>query len=735
MFKRIIMLTLIASLAFACGDESTEGDADADFAFDQEVDIADMDVVPDTTDPDTEETLPDLDEDPDAVEDPVEDVPTDDEEEEEMIEPPELTVTVEDMIFQGPNGGEVSRLKVDPSDTDTIYAVVSDAFFVSIDDGENWIRKVVGDNLRVSTVEVTPDGTVYVGGFLFVQQSTDSGSSWTDVSHDIGVGIVEALEYQAEPSPRLWAGMDAAPSGDPVVYSWDMEGTTWQSHITPESIGEVAINDFEESKIDGEKLFVAYQGSGFVAGGGVFCYDAATGEPIAGCDGSLPDRPFYKVHAYDDIALVAGGHVFGSEYAGVYSTADDGGTWTLEAAGWTTLVAHEAIRLGDGTLASASYSHGIMLADEAGGTWSAVEEYDGFSFMSIAQTGSGRILGGMEVLGVVGKDPDGNWESSSTGIRMLAIDDGCVDPADTGRIIGVSSGLNTGMPLIRNSDEEEWQIIRSLSNPRYSAAYISPSGRWYVAMDGPISFDQDGVWVSDDGGESFTFLGPLEGDLMDHDVMDIYERGGGDELFVSGNHFSPANPLIMHSTDAGDTWVALHESEDSCYVGSIAESGGGLLFPLECETGGVVKVTHDLSVNVLSITGAVNGAADAAGCRTDGDTFFAVGRDNPDDWFSRALFKTTDGGDTWTTKTIGPDIGVFLKVKAHPYTCDVVFVAGSAGVAVSHDGGDTWAFIEGSDILLSIKKLRMVYTSGYDAVLVVAGDGGILTAALHGEEI
>ncbi|MFH1438497.1 MAG: hypothetical protein ABIJ56_22500, partial [Pseudomonadota bacterium] len=70
-----------------------------------------------------------------------------------------------------------------------------------------------------------------------------------------------------------------------------------------------------------------------------------------------------------------------------------------------------------------------------------------------------------------------------------------------------------------------------------------------------------------------------------------------------------------------------------------------------------------------------------------------------------------------------------------PFACDVVFVAGSGGVAVSHDGGDTWAFIEGSDILLSIKKLRMVYTSGYDAVLVVAGDGGILTADLHGEEI
>lgn len=716
-----VLIWPVVMVSCSCNESDAPGDSDADTP-------ADPDIDPDTAEtvPDGEVDADDVDVDADAGEDPA-DVPYDGEE-----EPAQIRVTVSDLTFRGPSGGEINALAADPSDPDRIYAIVDKTLFVSTDEGTSWSELPAGDGSSYS-IEVLDDGTLFVGGFPFVYRSDDKGETWEDISYDIGLGHVTALEYRAAGEPKLWAGLDGAPAGEPAVWSLTPGETTWTSHDVPSGIGDISINDFETSSVDPSKLFTVYSGAGFAAGGGLFCYDGS-GSPTGDCAG-LPNRPFYRVHAYDNLVLVAGGHVFGSETAGVYSSGDDGASWSLEDNGWVNLYAHEAIRLDNGSLVAASYRHGIMTAGGPGMAWSPVEQYDGFSFKSILQTASGRLLAGMEVLGVFAKDPDGDWTESSSGIRMITINDAYIDPDSSGRILGVSSGLNTGMALFTPGGVDEWAVIRSLPNPRYSAAYISPSGRWYVAMDGPISHDQDGVYVSADEGTSFDFIGPLDGAHMDHHILDIHERGDGEEIFVAGTHFSTFTPLIMHSSDSGGTWEPLYESEEICHVARISESGDSLLVPLDCEGGGIVRVAPDMTAELLQVTPSHSGAVDACGCRTDGQTIYAIGRDDPDDILSRALFVTGDGGGTWNAIEIGIDMGTFLRVAVHPLLCDLVFVAGTEGAVFSDDGGGTWTFLDGSDGLRMISKMRAIYTTGYDAVLVLAGEGGVMAADLIGEAL
>jgi len=80
-------------------------------------------------------------------------------------------------------------------------------------------------------------------------------------------------------------------------------------------------------------------------------------------------------------------------------------------------------------------------------------------------------------------------------------------------------------------------------------------------------------------------------------------------------------------------------------------------------------------------------------------------------------------------------MGTFLGVAVHPLLCDLVFVAGTEGAVFSDDGGGTWMFLEGSNVLRMISKMRAIYTTGYNAILVLAGEGGVMAADLIGETL
>ena len=73
--------------------------------------------------------------------------------------------------------------------------------------------------------------------------------------------------------------------------------------------------------------------------------------------------------------------------------------------------------------------------------------------------------------------------------------------------------------------------------------------------------------------------------------------------------------------------------------------------------------------------------------------YIGTGDDDAKDTYSRGVFKSTDGGETWNA--IGPDLGsdseVIYELLIHPQNENIIWVASSSGLYKTSDGGSNWA--------------------------------------------
>ncbi|MEM1260119.1 MAG: thrombospondin type 3 repeat-containing protein [Bacteroidota bacterium] len=80
----------------------------------------------------------------------------------------------------------------------------------------------------------------------------------------------------------------------------------------------------------------------------------------------------------------------------------------------------------------------------------------------------------------------------------------------------------------------------------------------------------------------------------------------------------------------------------------------------------------------------------------------ATGDDDASDSFSIGVFKSTNGGDTWTETSINPssqdEFDVLNEITYDPSNSEIVWVAGSDGLQKSIDGGDNWTVVLSGNI-------------------------------------
>ncbi len=652
-------------------------------------------------------------------------------------EPTEYEGDVGAVNHVGPLGGEVTHLAEDPSAPGHLFATVSGVLYESDDEGATWSQSPFDNSTLntdcelVFTVMFTDDGTLYLGTETKVYRSVDGGETFDSITYNLPGGYTYALAWMDGEPATLWAGLWL----NPTTPLWSLaEGeTSWQGHTPPAPWEEIGITDVAAAA-DG-LLLATWTDSGFAVGGGVLRFDPALEQFEA--TGALPDSPFYRVEAHEDLVLVAGGNMFGSLTAGVYSSADVGDSWTREDDGWTELYATEVTRLEDGSLLAGSYMHGLMEADGPGGAWTPVEAYDGYSFLSVLQTASGTRLGGMEVQGIVASADGESWAASSDGIEQMILDDAGADPADRDRMLAISSGQNTGIALATDDGGAHWNGIPALPNPRYSMITIRPSGRWYAGMDGPISYGDDGLYVSEDQGETFRFLGPLGDDHATHTITDVFDSADGQRLVAVGQYFSPATVLVMTSDDGGENWETAYEAgeETNGYAGRISGMGGaGLLVPVYQLDGGLLHIDEQGGSELLEVEGAVLGAMDGGSCR-GGEAYYALVQLDEDDLYTVAIQRSEDAGQSWELlEEFGANpaaMGAYgVQLVVHPSDCQVLVLANGDVVRYSLDGGDSWETLAEAARLPLIRNLRLVPLADGEAMILAAGLGGVLTIEL-----
>ncbi|MFH2008111.1 MAG: hypothetical protein ABI333_16130 [bacterium] len=664
-------------------------------------------------------------------------------------EPDGSTVTWEgavgDVTFVGPWGGATTVIVEDPTQAGRVYAVVGDRPFRSDDDGATWQRLADPPAGRALSLLVLPDGRVAMGSDVDVLISADQGDSWQDITGNmeagLGYGIMaHGLAYETGNATRLWAALNTY-STAPLWFLPEGD-TTWQPWNAPAGwdtnpLNGAALFRSIDARVDSGSgqtfIFTTYEES-FGSGGGVFC-SVDSGATWNDCSGSLPAVPYNRVRIFDGQIVLAGGQMFGSAYAGVYYSEDDGASWTQAVGGWSEPVGNDFIRLQSGEFVVATYGNGILRSADLTAPWTAFPGFDGMEVHTLIELASGELLAGPEQLGVARNADDGTpWSFSSEGLELAAVDSVAVDPAEPMSLLAAMSSLNSGLVLHTTEGLAGWHVIDTLPFPRYSLVHISGSGRWYVVSDGPTGQANDGIYRSVDGGGTWEFLGPEQGSMMDHDLIGILELEQPQRLVTAGQYWAGGErrPFLLETTDGGATWSQLWLGEpDHASSALVRSPEGSYLIAVQNESIVRVSATGDTS-ETLTIPAVVDGQVTAlAGCEASADRLAAVGLVD-DQTYDFGVFYSADGGTTWSTLDFAPNPNERPRfVALHPHDCSLVFLSTSEGRLLhSSDAGLSWTDLD-LGATLGITGLRVVpVAANHEAVLLVYGTGGAVAVRL-----
>jgi photosystem II stability/assembly factor-like uncharacterized protein len=392
-----------------------------------------------------------------------------------------------------------------------------------------------------------------------------------------------------------------------------------------------------------------------------------------------PDNP--------DILLAAVGHETGfaqADYiaaqdarsgAGVYRTTDGGQTWTHvlvpppERAG--ELFSAVEFCPSDPTVAYAGSEGAIYRSDDTGQTWTRVTTTE-------------------------------PW--GTPGVRAgVPIDLQC-DPRDPYRLF---ANNYQGGNFLSEDGGQTWQNA--------SQGYTGAQTHWVSVETGNPAIvyaaSRSGIWRSDDGGTTWYGL---------RNFADDHSGPAAEWGAIAADPARPATvfaadgdlPLILKSTDRGASWQAQLAPEgitgtvadyafapsapDTIYAGfaniNCAQKIGGC----EDATGGIA-VSRDGGQSWQIAPGDLlrdKAVVDLAVDPTNSQVIYAAVAYN-------GLYKTTDGGQSWTKLDLGDLITVFdpdltymigyQAVAVNPSDPQQVFVGvGTQGIFMSPDGGATW---------------------------------------------
>jgi len=232
------------------------------------------------------------------------------------------------------------------------------------------------------------------------------------------------------------------------------------------------------------------------------------------------------------------------------------------------------------------------------------------------------------------------------------------------------------------------------------------------AGGGSLAYDGNGVYVSEDGGETWAQKGLEDVGSIGRIVIDPQDS---DKVFVAGMGTLFANNVergVYRTGDGGETWEQVLFLSDSTGAIDLAihPTDGNIVYaamwerirrPYDRSYGGVTSGIYK------SIDGGDNWTELTVGLPSNpevkGRIGLAISESAPDILYAyyaesdgpiSGIYRSDDGGETWNSKSIAGITNVgftwwFGKVFVNPTDPDDVFIT-SLTMHRSRDGGDSW---------------------------------------------
>jgi photosystem II stability/assembly factor-like uncharacterized protein len=615
----------------------------------------------------------------------------------------------------------VNSLVIDPSSPSTLYAqtvstsIVSNStvtgLFKSADGAATWQQLGSAANAVAIAVDPSRPSTIYVGTSQGILKSTDRGETFTDISGNLPVGAVAKIAVDPSNESTLYivntSPSAASPGSTSIIYKTSDGGTTWNA--LPTGLPTNAYVTVLSIAPSSPSTVYAFAPPNFAP--------AVASQPFAG---------------------------------GLIRSTDGGQTWKmLPVVSPNTFIGILVIDPIKSTTLYALGNGGVLKSTDGGDTWNSLSNNlpPGLNpnALGIDPSNPNTIYLALQMFGPqglswnIGKSTDGgaSWTLSSITLPPnIGISTLLVDPATPSQLYLGASGINfplagnpgggatggvfksvdTGASFNSASTGLVSYDIRTLAvGAGSSAIYAGGFGGVAQSIDTGASWNMTGL---------VSYTGSLTADPADPNTL--YAETG------RPNGCDSSENLVFSTNDAGANWSGSASPLNSGCILNVA-------FPLGHATPVVVDVSNP---NTLYL-----GESD------DGDGYSAVLKSTDRganwialwDWFDGlrgtvhaiavdpshpstiyaglegGLFKTTDGGLTWTNTGFTKSAVTLLTIDSAN-----IYAATVSGLSKSADGGATWIGINtGLESVLSGRATTLTVLTAGPSLYLGTSNGGI----------
>lgn len=344
----------------------------------------------------------------------------------------------------------------------------------------------------------------------------------------------------------------------------------------------------------------------------------------------------------------------------------------------------------------------------------------------------------------------------------------CIGPFRGGRTVGAAGvpgkpntflvGVNNGGVWKTTDAGRVWKpIFDDQPTGSVGVLAVAPSNPDVIyvgsgeGLQRPDLSTGDGVYISRDGGKSWTNSGLRDGQQISSVVIDPKDENRA-LVAVLGHPYGPNTERgVFRTTDGGKTWEkVLYTGEDTGAVAlALDPSDARVVYAVLWQSrlgpwengawqgpgSGLFKST-DGGTTWRPLTSGLPTAADGLGrigldvSRADPKRLFAVA-DAPK---LGGLYRSDDGGEKWQLVNADPRLwgrgSDFAEVKIDPKNSDILYVA-NVGLYKSTDGGKTFACFKGAP---GGDDYHTVWVSPDDSnIILVAADQGAVVTVNGGE--
>jgi photosystem II stability/assembly factor-like uncharacterized protein len=446
----------------------------------------------------------------------------------------------------GATGGAVNKLQIDPSDANTLYAVRSDALFVTHDGGATWINITPPTDINVNDLAIDPSNAnrLWVAGSSGLSLSTDRGTSWSFVRNE----WMTAVALDPRSPSVVYAADDAGAifkEGSGAIWT-DVAGNLGSS--SP-SVIAIAV-----SPQDSSRIFVAtVSGLWLTTTGGGNWARSDSGLVASYVTGFAPSSGRVYL-AGNPSGMLADG----SDSVAVFdeSALSKVGVFSNIFTALTPVGAPSG-----GLIGAISYTNIIVLTTDQGVTWSRLYGYPG--------AGPDFIVD----LAATTTSPSVYYASSQLTLQR-SVDQGATWTAIT---TGLPAGYSPGVLAIAPSSP--------------TTLYAAPQGSNGMGVGLYKSTNGGDSWTSGTPGKLYSIISALAVDPTQPNIV-----------------YAATQSELLKTVDGGATWAPIQWSSDpgesSCATVVIDPSNPNVVYAAGGSSTGVVARSADGGATWAHLTSA-----------------------------------------------------------------------------------------------------------------------------------